>query len=122
MEVKVYSTPSCPWCVRVKEYLTGLGVAYTNVDITTDRALAMELVKKTKQIGVPVTFIGDKFVVGFNEPELEALLKANGQTAGRPWAKGEGRKQNSVNCGGRGAGRPAVCLLYEKIYKTERGR
>ena len=81
MEVKVYSTPSCPWCVRVKEYLTGLGVAYTNVDITTDKALAMELVKKTKQIGVPVTFIGDKFVVGFNEPELEALLTANGLIA-----------------------------------------
>ena len=59
MEVKVYSTPSCPWCVRVKDYLAGLGVAYTNVDITTDKALAMELVKKTKQIGVPVTFIGD---------------------------------------------------------------
>ena len=78
MEVKVYSTPSCPWCVRVKDYLASLGVAYTNVDITTDKALAMELVKKTKQIGVPVTFIGDKFVVGFNEPELEALLKANG--------------------------------------------
>ena len=74
MEVKVYSTPSCPWCVRVKDYLTGLGVAYTNVDITTDRALAMELVKKTKHIG-------DKFVVGFNEPELEALLKANGLIA-----------------------------------------
>ena len=67
--------------VRVKDYLKGLGVAYTNVDITTDRALAMELVKKTKQIGVPVTFIGDKFVVGFNEPELEALLKANGLIA-----------------------------------------
>ena len=79
MEVKVYSTPSCPWCVRVKDYLAGLGVAYTNVDITTDKA--MELVKKTKQIGVPVTFIGDKFVVGFNEPELEALLKANGLIA-----------------------------------------
>ena len=81
MEVKVYSTPSCPWCVRVKEYLKGLGVAYTNVDIMTDRALAMELVKKTKQIGVPVTFIGAKFVVGFTAPELDALLKANGLIA-----------------------------------------
>lgn len=78
MEVKVYSTPSCPWCVRVKDYLAGLGVAYTNIDIAADRASAMELVKKTKQIGVPVTFIGDKFVVGFDEPQLEALLKENG--------------------------------------------
>lgn len=78
MEVKVYSTPSCPWCVRVKDYLAGLGVAYTNIDIAADRAAAMELVKKTKQIGVPVTFIGDKFVVGFNEPQLEAMLKESG--------------------------------------------
>lgn len=78
MEVKVYSTPSCPWCVRVKDYLAGLGVAYTNIDIAADRAAAMELVKKTKQIGVPVTFIGDKFVVGFDEPQLEAMLKENG--------------------------------------------
>lgn len=78
MEVKVYSTPSCPWCVRVKDYLAGLGVAYTNIDIAADRASAMELVKKTKQIGVPVTFIGDKFVVGFDEPQLEAMLKENG--------------------------------------------
>ena len=64
--------------MRVKDYLAGLGVAYTNIDIAADRAAAMELVKKTKQIGVPVTFIGDKFVVGFNEPQLEALLKENG--------------------------------------------
>lgn len=78
MEIKVYSTPSCPWCVKVKEYLSGLNVEYTNVDISGNKAAAMELVKKTKQIGVPVTFIGDKFIVGFNEPELEAALKANG--------------------------------------------
>ena len=81
MEVKVYSTPSCPWCVRVKDYLDGLGVPYVGIDISGDRAAAMELVKKTKQLGVPVTFIGDKFVVGFNEPELETLLKENGLIA-----------------------------------------
>ncbi len=67
--------------MRVKEYLAGLGVAYTGIDISADRAAAMELVKKTKQIGVPVTFIGDRFVVGFNEPELVALLRSNGLIA-----------------------------------------
>jgi len=47
------------------------------VDVSADRAAAMELVKKTKQMGVPVTLIGDRFVVGYNPGELEAALKEN---------------------------------------------
>ncbi|EHL65367.1 glutaredoxin family protein [Cloacibacillus evryensis] len=77
MEVKVYSTDTCPWCTKVKEYLDKLGVKYTPVNVSTDRAAAMELVKKTKQMGVPVTTVGDKFVVGYNPSELEAVLKEN---------------------------------------------
>ncbi|WP_288503227.1 glutaredoxin family protein [uncultured Cloacibacillus sp.] len=77
MEVKVYSTDTCPWCTKVKEDLDKLGVKYTPVNVSTDRAAAMELVKKTKQMGVPVTTVGDKFVVGYNPSELEAVLKEN---------------------------------------------
>ena len=77
MEVKVYSTDTCPWCTKAKEYLDKLGVKYTPVNVSTDRAAAMELVKKTKQMGVPVTTVGDKFVVGYNPSELEAVLKEN---------------------------------------------
>lgn len=81
MEVKVYSTTTCPWCVRVKDYLKELGVAFTEINITGDKAAAMELVKKTKQMVVPVTFIGDEFAIGFDEPKLRALLKENGLIA-----------------------------------------
>ena len=47
------------------------------MDVSADRAAAMELVKKTKQMGVPVTLIGDRYVVGYNPGELEAALKEN---------------------------------------------
>lgn len=77
MEVKVYTSQTCPWCTKVKEFLDNLQVAYTPVDVSADRAAAMELVKKTKQMGVPVTVIGEKFIVGYNPGELEAVLKAN---------------------------------------------
>ncbi|MDO4561999.1 MAG: glutaredoxin family protein [bacterium] len=77
MEVKVYTSQTCPWCTKVKEFLDNLQVAYTTVDVSADRAAAMELVKKTKQMGVPVTVIGEKFIVGYNPGELEAVLKAN---------------------------------------------
>ena len=81
MEVKVYSTTTCPWCVRVKDYLKELGVTFTEINITGDKAAARELVKKTKQMAVPVTFIGEKYVVGFDEPLLQTLLKENGLIA-----------------------------------------
>ncbi len=77
MEVKVYTSQRCPWCTKVKEFLDNLKVAYTAIDVSADRAAAMELVKKTKQMGVPVTVIGDKFIVGYNPGELEAVLKEN---------------------------------------------
>ena len=78
MEVKVYSTPTCPWCKKVKEYLDGLGVEYTVVDVSANKEAAMELVKKTKQMGVPVTQIGEKYIVGYNPTEIEAALKEAG--------------------------------------------
>ena len=78
MSVKVYSTKTCPWCVKVKEYLDSLKVAYENVDVSADREAAMELVKKTKQMGVPVTQIGDRFIVGYDPDALTAELKAGG--------------------------------------------
>ena len=54
MTVKVYSTSSCPWCVKVKEFLDSLKVAYEDVNIGVDREAAQELVKRTRQMGVPV--------------------------------------------------------------------
>lgn len=78
MSVKVYSTKTCPWCVKVKEYLDSLKVAYENVDVSADREAAMELVKKTKQMGVPVTQIGDRFIVGYDPSTLESCLREEG--------------------------------------------
>ena len=76
--VKVYSTQTCPWCDRVKEYLTALHVKYEVADITNDRATAMELLKHTRQIAVPVTQIDDIYIVGFDKERLDAELKAKG--------------------------------------------
>ncbi|HQF91165.1 MAG TPA: glutaredoxin domain-containing protein, partial [Synergistaceae bacterium] len=54
MEVKVYSTPTCPWCTKVKEYLKGKGVTFTSVDVSQDRDAARDMVARTGQMGVPV--------------------------------------------------------------------
>jgi len=72
--VVVYSTPACPWCARVKEYLSQKGVAYQEYDVASDRNAALEMIEKTRQMGVPVTVIDDQFVVGFDQGELDRLL------------------------------------------------
>mgnify|MGYP004445034373 FL=1 len=81
MTVKVFSTKVCPWCVKAKEFLDELGVAYETVDVSENRAAAMEMVRKTKQMGVPVVQIGDKYIVGFNANEIRNTLKENGLIA-----------------------------------------
>jgi len=58
----------------VKEYLSDKKVAFTEYDVSKDKVKAREMVDKTKQMGVPVILVNDNIVVGFNKPELEALL------------------------------------------------
>lgn len=78
MSVIVYSTKSCPWCVKAKEYLDSLGVKYESVDVSVDKEAAAELVQKTRQRGVPVTKIGERYIVGFDQDALNSALKDEG--------------------------------------------
>ncbi len=76
--ITVYSTKTCPWCTKVKEYLEGKNVGFEVVDVSTDREAAMEMVKKTGQMGVPVTKIGERFIVGYNPEAIdEEIAKQN---------------------------------------------
>ena len=48
------------------------------IDISLDRNAAMELVRRTHQLSVPVVQIGDKFIVGFNQDRMMSLLSDEG--------------------------------------------
>ncbi len=72
--VIVYSTPTCPYCVMAKEYLAEKGVSYEDVDVSRDRARAMEMVEKSGQMGVPVIDIGGQITVGFQPRVIDTLL------------------------------------------------
>jgi len=58
----------------VKEYLSQKGIAYVEHDVGSDRDKAMEMVEKSRQMGVPVIIIDDNIVVGFNQSALDKLL------------------------------------------------
>ncbi len=73
--VIVYSTPTCPYCVYAKEYFKDKGVDFKDIDVSRDRALAEEMIKKSGQMGVPVIDIDGKILVGFQPNEFDKLLK-----------------------------------------------
>ncbi|MEX0920123.1 MAG: glutaredoxin domain-containing protein [Candidatus Pacearchaeota archaeon] len=75
MTVKIYSTQTCPWCKKAKEFMKENRVKFTDVDVGKDRKAAQEMVKKSNQMGVPVIDVNGKIIVGFNESELKKSLK-----------------------------------------------
>lgn len=78
MGVTVYASTTCPWCVKTEEFLKSLKVEFEIKNVAGDKEAAMFIVKKTRQMGVPVTQIGEKFIVGYKPEEIEAELKAAG--------------------------------------------
>mgnify|MGYP001565000150 FL=1 len=73
--VKIYSTPTCPYCVMAKDYFEKLGVEYQDFDVSIDEKAREELVAKSHQMGVPVIDIDGTIIVGFNRPEIDKALK-----------------------------------------------
>lgn len=72
--VVIFTTPTCPWCRRAKQYLTQQGVRFREVDVTRDPSAARDLVRITGQTGVPVILVGNRPIVGFDKPQLDRLL------------------------------------------------
>jgi glutaredoxin-like YruB-family protein len=72
--VTVYSTATCPFCIRVKQFLKENGIAYTDIDVSRDYAKAQEMIKKTGQMAVPVIDIDGEIVVGFDKEKIKELL------------------------------------------------
>ena len=73
--VKVYSTQTCPYCVRAKDFLIENKVEFEDIDVGVDQAAGQEMVKKSGQYGVPVIEIDDQIVVGFDKEKIKELLK-----------------------------------------------
>ncbi|MDD5039173.1 MAG: glutaredoxin family protein [Dehalococcoidales bacterium] len=73
-KVVIYTTPTCPWCHRAKEYLSKKGIAYTEYNVAQDKEKAKEMIAKSGQMAVPVIMVDNEVVVGFNQAKLDTLL------------------------------------------------
>lgn len=73
-KVMVYSTPSCPFCVRTKQFLKDNNVDFENIDVSGDQSKAQEMIQKSGQMGVPVVDIDGKIIVGFDQDKIKVAL------------------------------------------------
>ncbi len=72
--IKVYSTPTCPYCVTLKKFLKEKGFEFADIDVSTDEKELQEMVDKSGQMGVPVIDIEGEIIVGFNRPQIDKKL------------------------------------------------
>ena len=75
VNVIVYSSSHCPWCVKLKDFLTENNVEFEERNAQENPAYARELQEKSGGLAVPVADIDGSIIIGFNVPKLKEALK-----------------------------------------------
>ncbi len=73
--VVVFSTPTCPWCTKVKQYLKAKEIPFKDLDVSMNSRAAQDMIRKSGQTGVPQIWVDSQAVVGFDKAKLDRLLE-----------------------------------------------
>lgn len=73
-KVRVFSTPTCPYCVTLKEFLKEHKVEFEDINVGEDTQAREEMIQKSGQMGVPVVEIDGQIIVGFDKEKITNLL------------------------------------------------
>ena len=74
-KIRIFSTPTCPYCVTLKEYLKDKGFEFEDIDVSQDKIASDEMIEKSGQMGVPVVDIDGEIIIGFDREKINELLK-----------------------------------------------
>lgn len=72
--ITIYSTPTCHFCQMTKDFLKEKGISYTEFNVASDLEKRQEMIQKSGQMGVPVIFVGEEMIIGFDKERLASLL------------------------------------------------
>ncbi|MBI5399606.1 thioredoxin family protein [Candidatus Saganbacteria bacterium] len=73
-KVKIFSTPSCPYCKMAKTFLAENNIAFEEIDVAANQAASQEMISRSGQMGVPVIDIDGQLVIGFDKNKVKKLL------------------------------------------------
>lgn len=74
IKIRIFSTPSCPYCVTLKEYLKEKGFKYEDINVAENKEAAKEMIEKSGQMGVPVSEINGEIIIGFDKVKINQIL------------------------------------------------
>jgi alkyl hydroperoxide reductase subunit F len=77
--VRIFSTPTCPYCKQAKEFLSSKGITFEDIDVTSNPEGLKEMRTITGGARtVPVIAIDDVVIVGYEEADVVRTLKERG--------------------------------------------
>ncbi len=72
--IKIYSTPTCAYCVTLKSFLEQHNIEFEDIDVSQDKIAREEMIEKSGQMEVPVVEIDDEIIVGFDKKKICKIL------------------------------------------------
>lgn len=79
MKIILYTLSTCPWCIKMKQFLKDKGIPfnYTDYDLATED-IQQKIEKEVQESGFSLAFpyakINEQVVVGYNPQKLSELL------------------------------------------------
>jgi len=74
INVTVYYTKSCPFCSRVKAFLDKNDISFVGVDLEENKFAVNKLKEDLDEIRLPITKIGDEYILGYDITKLKKSL------------------------------------------------
>lgn len=66
-KVVIYTTRTCPFCVRAKQLLRNKAISFDDIDVSNDPEQRAALTARSGSRTVPQVFINDTFMGGCDE-------------------------------------------------------
>ena len=73
--VRIFTSPACPYCFTLKEFLKEKGIEFEEIDVSKDEKAREEMIKKSGALEAPIVEIDGQIVVGFDKEKIVKLLK-----------------------------------------------
>jgi glutaredoxin 3 len=74
-KIKIYTTSTCPWCMKTKEFFKENHIKYDEANVGTNEEARNQMFEKSGQLGVPVIDVNGTIIVGFDKNALKKALK-----------------------------------------------
>ncbi len=75
IDIKIYTTPTCPYCVKAKDYFKKKGIPYKEYNVTQDKEALKEMIRISGGRSVPVISAGEEVMIGFDQTRIEKILE-----------------------------------------------